>query len=45
MNRLVLRRARWPGDVALRDGRILAVGAVESEAGDTELRCDGDITA
>ncbi|MFL6220607.1 MAG: hypothetical protein ACJ742_19050, partial [Actinomycetes bacterium] len=43
MNRLVLRGARWPGDVALRDGRILAVGAVEPEAGDTELRCDGDI--
>jgi cytosine/adenosine deaminase-related metal-dependent hydrolase len=43
MSRLVLRGARWPGDVALRDGRILAVGAVEPEAGDTELRCDGDI--
>jgi cytosine/adenosine deaminase-related metal-dependent hydrolase len=43
MSRLVLRGARWPGDVALDDGRILAVGPVEPEADDTELRCDGDI--
>jgi len=43
VNRLVLRGARWPGDVALADGRILAVGRVEPEAGDTELRCDGDV--
>jgi hydroxypyruvate isomerase len=41
--RLVLRGARWPGDVALDDGRILAVGQVEPEEGDTVLRCDGDI--
>jgi cytosine/adenosine deaminase-related metal-dependent hydrolase len=41
--RLVLRGARWPGDVALADGRILAVGRVEPEGGDTELRCDGDV--
>ena len=41
--RLVLRGARWPGDVALADGRILAVGRVEPEDGDTELRCDGDV--
>ena len=43
VNRLVLRGARWPGDVALADGRILAVGRVEPEDGDTELRCDGDL--
>jgi cytosine/adenosine deaminase-related metal-dependent hydrolase len=41
--RLVLRGARWPGDVAMRGGLIEAVGAVAAEPGDTVLRCDGDI--
>lgn len=41
--RLVLRGARWPGDVAVRDGRIEAVGAVAAEEGDEVLRVDGDI--
>jgi cytosine/adenosine deaminase-related metal-dependent hydrolase len=41
--RLVLRGARWPGDVAVRDGLIEAVGTVGAEPGDTVLRCDGDI--
>ena len=41
--RLVLRGARWPGDVALRDGWISAVGVVPPEPGDRELRVDGDI--
>ncbi len=41
--RLVLRGARWPGDVAVRDGWITAVGAVAPEPGDRELRVDGDI--
>ena len=43
MSRTVLRGARWPGDVAVRDGRIVAVGAVAAEEGDTVVRCDGDI--
>lgn len=41
--RLVLRGARWPGDVAVRDGWISAVGVVPPEPGDRELRVDGDI--
>ena len=41
--RLVLRGARWPGDVAVRDGYITAVGVVPAEEGDRELRVDGDI--
>ncbi|MGI8876770.1 MAG: 8-oxoguanine deaminase [Egibacteraceae bacterium] len=41
--RTVLRGARWPGDVAFVDGWITAVGEVEAEDGDTELRCDGDL--
>ncbi|MDP8978109.1 MAG: amidohydrolase family protein, partial [Actinomycetota bacterium] len=41
--RLVLRGARWPGDVAVRDGRIAEVGRVEPESGDSVLRCDGDV--
>jgi cytosine/adenosine deaminase-related metal-dependent hydrolase len=43
VSRLVLRGARWPGDVAVRDGRIVAVGTVAAEAGDAELRCGGDL--
>jgi len=41
--RLVIRGARWPGDVAVRDGLITHVGHVAAEPGDTELRCEGDI--
>jgi cytosine/adenosine deaminase-related metal-dependent hydrolase len=43
MTRLVLRGARWPGDVAVEGGRIAAVGAVAEESGDQVLRFDGDI--
>jgi cytosine/adenosine deaminase-related metal-dependent hydrolase len=39
----VLRGARWPGDVAIEDGRITAVGVVPAYDGDEVLRCDGDI--
>jgi cytosine/adenosine deaminase-related metal-dependent hydrolase len=41
--RTVLRGARWPGEVAFADGRILAVGSVPKEPGDTVVRCDGDL--
>jgi cytosine/adenosine deaminase-related metal-dependent hydrolase len=41
--RTVLRGARWPGDVALRDGYVEAVGDVAAEPGDEVVRCDGDI--
>jgi cytosine/adenosine deaminase-related metal-dependent hydrolase len=41
--RTVLRGARSPGDVAVRDGLIEAVGAVGDQPGDTVIRCDGDI--
>jgi len=41
--RLVLRGGRWPGDVAIEDGRITAVGDVAPEAGEVVIRCDGDI--
>jgi cytosine/adenosine deaminase-related metal-dependent hydrolase len=41
--RTVLRGARWPGDVALRDGRIEAIGSVPEEPGDRVLRCEGDL--
>ena len=43
MSRLVLRGARWPGDVAIADGRVVAVGSVPAEDGDEVVRCDGDI--
>ena len=43
MPRLVVRGARHPGDIAVEDGRIAAVGSVESQPGDQVLRCDGDI--
>ena len=43
MGRTVLRGARWPGDVAIRDGLITAVGSVDAEDGDAVLGCDGDI--
>ncbi|HSK97301.1 MAG TPA: 8-oxoguanine deaminase [Euzebyales bacterium] len=41
--RTVLRGARWPGDVAFADGRIVAVGDVAAADGDTVVRCDGAI--
>ncbi len=41
--RLVLKGARWPGDIAIEDGRIKAVGSLEVISKDRELRCDGDI--
>ncbi len=39
----MLRGARWPGDVAFRDGWIEAVGRVPEEPGDRVIRCDGDL--
>ena len=41
--RTVLRGARWPGDVAFDNGRIVAVGSVAGQDGDTVVDCDGDI--
>ena len=41
--RLVLRGARHPGDVAVADGRIVAVGTVPAEPGDEVVRCEGDV--
>jgi cytosine/adenosine deaminase-related metal-dependent hydrolase len=41
--RLVLRGARHPGDIAVRDGLIEAVGQVPALPGDQVLRVDGDI--
>ena len=41
--RLVIRGARFPGDVAIEDGFITEVGSVAAVAGDRVLRCDGDI--
>ena len=43
MTRLVIRGARWPGDIAVRDGRIEAVGTVPPQDGDEVLRADGDL--
>ena len=43
MTRLVLRGARWPGDVAIEGGRIAAVGSVPAEPDDEVVRVDGDI--
>jgi cytosine/adenosine deaminase-related metal-dependent hydrolase len=43
VSRVVLRGARWPGDVAIADGRIVAVGEVAEEPGDQVRRVDGDI--
>ena len=42
-DRLVLRGARHPGDVAIVDGRITAVGIVAPASGDKEVHCEGDI--
>ena len=41
--RTVLRGARWPGDIAITDGLITAVGDVNPAAGDEVMRVDGDI--
>src|ERR687883_182641 len=44
MPRTVILGARWPGDVALRDGVLDSVGShVAPEPGDRIIRCDGDI--
>ena len=42
-SRLVLRGARHPGDVAVADGRIVAMGTVPAEPGDEVVRCEGDV--
>ena len=41
--RTVLRGARWPGDVAFADGRIVAVGSVPEEPDDEVIRCEGEL--
>jgi cytosine/adenosine deaminase-related metal-dependent hydrolase len=41
--RLVIRGARFPGDVAIENGRLSEVGTVARQPGDAELYCDGDI--
>jgi len=41
--RLVVRGARWPGDIVVEDGWITAVGEVPAEPDDNVLRVDGDI--
>jgi cytosine/adenosine deaminase-related metal-dependent hydrolase len=44
VTRVVLRGARWPGDLAIADGRIVAVGAVDPEPDDADVRlADTDI--
>jgi cytosine/adenosine deaminase-related metal-dependent hydrolase len=43
MSRTVLRGARWPGDVAIRDGWIEAVGDVPAEADDTVVDVAGEL--
>ena len=43
MTRLVVRGARYPGDIAVEDGVITAVGTVEALPGDEVLAVDGDI--
>jgi cytosine/adenosine deaminase-related metal-dependent hydrolase len=43
MPRLVLRGARWPGDVAMENGRIVEFGSVTAEPGDEVVRVDGDL--
>ena len=40
---MVLRGARWPGDVAVADGVIEAVGSVAERPGDEVTRCDSDL--
>ena len=41
--RTVLRGARHPGDVAITDGRIVAIGLVVAEPGDEVIDVSGDI--
>lgn len=41
--RLVLRGARWPGDIAIAAGRIEALGDVEGRNNDRVIDCTGDI--
>lgn len=41
--RTVFRGARWPGDVAIEDGRISAIGDVDPLLGDRVVSCRGDI--
>ncbi len=43
MSRLVIRGAREPGDIAISDGRIAAIGVIEPEPGDDVLSTEGDI--
>ena len=43
MTRTVLRGARWPGDVALEDGLVVAVGSVPPLEGDLVVDCSGDL--
>ncbi len=43
MTRLVLRGARHPGDIAVEDGLITAVGTVPAEPGDTVVSVEGDV--
>lgn len=43
MARVVLQGARHPGDIAIEDGRITAIGTVAVEPTDTVVRIDGDI--
>jgi cytosine/adenosine deaminase-related metal-dependent hydrolase len=43
MARLVIRGARYPGDVAVEDGVITAVGSVEAADGDEVLLVEGDV--
>jgi cytosine/adenosine deaminase-related metal-dependent hydrolase len=43
VTRLVLRGARYPGDVAIEGGRIVAVGDVPEQPGDEVRRVDGDV--
>jgi cytosine/adenosine deaminase-related metal-dependent hydrolase len=41
--RLVIRGARYPGDIAIRAGVIEAIGTFDAEPNDDVLRVDGDI--
>ncbi len=41
--RTVFRGARWPGDIAIENGRIVAIGEIESSADDIVVSCHGDI--
>ncbi|MEE2767969.1 MAG: 8-oxoguanine deaminase [Actinomycetota bacterium] len=41
--RLVIRGARYPGDIAIEEGRITAVGTISPRVGDEILTCEGDI--